>query len=377
MIYLDNASTTKVEQTLLDLFIRLNNESYANPSSIHSFGSNSARLFARANELLLSSLKCNDHEVIFTSCASESINLALKGYALRYPNRGKHIISTVNEHPAVIQTLEYLKTLGYEVTYLPVNSSGVISIEDLKNAIREDTILVSIIAVNNETGSINPVNEVAKYLKQYSKIAFHVDVTQALGKVELDYNLFDMFSFSGHKIHAFKSSGALIKRKKIELVPQIHGGGQQNNLRSGTNDLAIDACLAKATSIILNNLNESRKKVIELSNRLKEYLYINKDIYSVNSPNDASPFIVNFSLINKKASVVVEALSNKGIMVSSISACHSSKEAFSYVVNNMIHNESLAHNTIRVSFAYSNTLEEVETLIKELDIIVKEVKSND
>ena len=211
-------------------------------------------------------------------------------------------------------------------------------------------------------------------LKDYPKIAFHVDMTQAIGKIDIPLDNIDMFSFAGHKIHGLLGSGALIKEKKIILEPLNNGGGQENNLRSGTNTLALSASLAKALRLAINTQKENYEKVSRLRDYLLSYLKDNPDKYHLNSFDLTNPYIVNFSLLEHKASVVVEALSNKGIMVSSLSACHSKNEDYSYVVYAMNQDMKLAHNTIRVSFSYENTVDDVNALIRGLKQIVKEIK---
>ena len=374
VIYLDNAATSRVYPEVLESYRQISLNYFANPSSIHKLGQESHRLLEKSREQILSLLNLNHHEVIFTSGATEANNLAIKGYALANQNRGKHIITTAIEHPSVLATCKALEKYGYEVTILPVNKKGVIEVNLLKAAIREDTILVSIMAVNNEVGSINPIKEVATLLKGYPKIAFHVDMTQAIGKIDIPLDDIDMFSFSGHKIHGLLGSGALIKEKKIMLEPILHGGGQENNNRSGTNTLALSATLAKALRLSLKEQKENYQKVSNLRDYLVSYLKDNPDLYCLNSLDNDNPYIVNFSLFNHKASVVVEALSNKGIMVSSLSACHSKNEDYSYVVLAMNNNLKLAHNTIRVSFSYDNNVDDVNALIRALKQIMKEIK---
>ena len=374
IIYLDNAATSKVYPEVLDSYNQITLKYFANPSSIHKLGQESNRLLEKSREQILSLLNFTHHEVIFTSGATEANNLAIKGYALANKSRGNHLITTAVEHPSVLNTFKALEKYGYEVTILPVNKNGAIEVNSLKAAIKDNTILVSIMSVNNETGAINPIKEVGELLKNYPKIAFHVDMTQAIGKIDIPLENVDMFSFSGHKIHALLGSGALIKEKKIILEPIANGGGQESNLRSGTNTLALSATLAKALRISLKEQKENYQKVSNLRDYLVSYLKDNPDLYCLNSLDNNNPYIVNFSLLNHKASVVVEALSNKGIMVSSLSACHSKNEDYSYVVLAMNNDMKLAHNTIRVSFSYDNTVDDVNALIRGLKQIMKEIK---
>lgn len=374
VIYLDNAATTKVDPEVLNSYNQITLKYFANPSSIHSLGQESSRLLDKSREQILNVLKLTHHDVIFTSGATEANNLAIKGYCFANRSRGKHIITSSTEHPSVLNTVLEMQDFGFEVTVLPVNKEGQIEVNSLKAAIREDTILVSLMMVNNEVGAINPIKEVGEYLKKFPKIAFHVDMVQAIGKLPLDFNNIDMFTIAGHKIHGLLGSGLLIKEKKIILKAINQGGGQENNLRSGTNTLALSASLAKALRLAVEGEANNFKKVKVLSERLLGYLKANKDKYLINSYNEDNPYIVNFSLLHHKASVVVEALSNRGIMVSSLSACHAKNEDYSKVVYAMYQDLNLAHNTIRISFDKDNTIEEVEALIKNLEEILKEIK---
>ena len=374
IIYLDNASTSKVNPEVLESYNQITLKYFANASSIHKLGQESNRLLEKSREQILKLFNLSHHEVIFTSGATEANNLAIKGYAFANRGRGNHIITSATEHPSVLNTVKQLENYGFEITILPVNKNGVVEVNSLKEAIKDNTILVSIMSVNNETGAINPIKEIADLLKSYPKIAFHVDMTQAIGKVDIPLENIDMFSFAGHKIHGLLGSGALIKEKKIILEPQNSGGGQENNLRSGTNTVALSASLAKALRLAINKQKENYQKVSNLRDYLINYLKDNPDLYSLNSFSLDNPYIVNFSTLNHKASVVVEALSNKGIMVSSLSACHSKNEDYSYVVYEMNHDMKLAHNTIRVSFSNENNVDDVNALIRALKIITKEIK---
>ncbi len=375
LIYFDNAATTKVHPEVLLAYNKVCETTFANASSVHFEGQKANRLLDKSRELILSSFHLhNSHQVIFTSGATEANNLAIKGYALKYKNRGNHIIVSAIEHASVLEVVKQLHDeFGFEVTYLPVDEHGNIDVADLVNSIKDQTILVSIMAVNNEIGVINEVEEIALLLKSYPKIVFHVDATQAVGKINLNYSNIDMFSYSGHKIHGLKGNGALIKAKKLELLPIISGGGQEDNFRSGTNDVAGAVSLAKATSIAMSEIEQNKAKISAISYFFYDYLEKNPDLYEINSTKD-NPYIVNFSLKNKKASVVVEGLSNKNIMVSSISACHSRREAISHVVEAMGKGESLSHNTVRISIDSNNTIEEAKTLINELDNLVRGIK---
>lgn len=374
IIYLDNAATSKVNPEVLESFNQITLKYFANASSIHSLGQEAHRLLEKSREQILNLFNLKHHEVIFTSGATEANNLAIKGYAFANKSRGNHIITTAIEHPSVLNTVKSLEKFGFEITILPANERGVIEVNYLKAALKDETILVSVMAVNNEVGSINPIKEIGELLKDYPKIAFHVDMVQAIGKIDIPLENIDMFSFAGHKIHGLLGSGALIKDKKIILEAINNGGGQENNLRSGTNTLALSASLAKALRLVIKNQKDSFERVSRLRDYLLSYLRDNPDLYQINSYSLDNPYIVNFSLLNHKASVVVEALSNKGVMVSSLSACHSKHEDYSYVVYAMNQDMKLAHNTVRVSFSYENTVDDVNALIRGLKQIMKEIK---
>ena len=377
IIYLDNASTTKLDPIVKEAFSCAIEKYYANPSSIHKLGQEANYLLNKTKDEILGLLKCNDHQVIFTSGATESNNLAIKGVCLRYKNRGNHIITSIYEHPSVLEAFKQLeKEFGFEVTYLYPNSDGIISVQDVKKALKKETIFVSIMAVNNEIGSLNPIEEIADLLKAYPKVIFHSDAAQLIGKTNknINFNKIDLLTISAHKMHGLVSSGVLIKRKKIELLPLASGGGQEYNFRSGTNDLASALAFKKTLELSLLSSKERYLYVENLANRLISYLKSNPDLYELNLPKVINPYIINFSSIKKKGSVVVEALSNAGIMVSSISACHSSKEKGSYVVASLGKNEIVSNNTVRVSLDYLNTNDDIDTLVSTLDKIIKDIR---
>lgn len=375
MIYLDNASTTLPNEKILSEYKDNSLLYFANSSSNHKLGLMSNIKLEESRKSILKTLNLNNHNVVFTSGATESINLALKGIVKNYKNRGKHIISVANEHLATLNALESLKKEGFEITLLHTDKEGKVSVKELEESIRKDTIIVSIMHVNNETGAINDIKKIAEICKKYPKVFLHVDATQAIGKLLFNYNDVDLISFSGHKIHAPKNSGALIYLKKITFDPILSGGGHEFNFRSGTVDVAKAIALASALKEEYAHIKDNLNHVKELNNYLREELN-NRDDIIINSSVDASPYIFNFSFKNKKASVVVEALSNKDIFISSVSACSSKKNPYSYVVFDMNNDMNLASNTLRVSFSKDNTIEEVKTFISEFDNIVRGIHEN-
>lgn len=375
MIYLDNAATCKPYFELLELFCQIENDFFANAQSHHQLGLLSQEHLKKAREKILKALNIQQtHLPIFLSSATEANNLALKGYALKYQNRGKHIILSNIEHPSVMETCLQLKEeFGFELTFLDVNKEGTINLSDLEKALRKSTILVSIMAINNEIGSINPINEIAHLVHSKSLAALHVDVTQAIGKIPLNYQDIDMFTFSGHKINGLKGSGALIIRKNISLLPLLSGGQQEFGFRSSTSSVALALTLAEALIISLKKMNENLFLIKSINELL--YAYFSKcENVKINSTLNGSPFIFNFSLLTKKASVVVEALSNEQIYVSSFSACQSNTKGFSYVVKALGRTPFEATNTIRVSFDYNSTKEDVMAFLKAYELIMQRIK---
>lgn len=371
MIYFDNAATTRPSLAVLECFEKENEQCFANPSSRHAYGREAYRKLENARLSILKSLSLsNDYRVLFTSGASESNNLAIKGIAKEYLRRGKRIITTQVEHPSVLEAFRSLEKEGFEVIYLPTKEDGTVNPETLKENMNKETILVSIMATNNETGSNNDILALSKIVHSFPKAFFHVDVTQAIGKRDLPYSSIDLFSFSGHKIHGLKGTGALILKKNITLLRQIDGGDQEYFFRAGTDNLPGDEALAVALEEATKNLQDNIVHAKEISSFLREGLEKNDEIL-MNSPLDGSPFILNFSLKRKKASVVTEALSHEGIYVSSVSACNSKGEPISYVLEAMGFSKERAMNSIRLSFSRENTLEEAKTFLNTLQNILE------
>ncbi len=374
MIYFDNASSTKPIKECLDTFYNESLNNYFNPSSIHE---GAMHLSANINRIKANFLKClkldDKYEVIFTSGASESNNLAIIGYALKNRNRGNKLITSKVEHESVLNVFRYLETLGFLVTYLDVNKEGKIDLETFKKTIDKDTILVSLMPVNNEVGFILNIKEISEIIKMYPKCVLHCDAAQTLGKERFDYQLADLITISAHKIYGIKGIGALIKKKKISLMPLIHGGGQENGLRSGTLDYPAIASFNVSLNYITVNFENFYKKTLVLQDYLlKELSKIDEIV--INTSKNSSPYIVNFSFKTKKASVIVEALSNRGIYCSSVSACNSKKEESSYVLKAIGRSEKEAHNSLRISLSKDNTIEECEEFIKILKELIVTIR---
>ncbi len=371
MIYFDNAATTRPSLAVLDCFEKESERCFANPSSPHAFGREASRKLENARLSILKSLSLpNDYRVLFTSGASESNNLAIKGIAKEYFHRGKRIITTQVEHASVLEAFRSLEKEGFEVIFLPTKKDGTVDPETLRENMNKETTLVSIMATNNETGSNNDILALSNVVHSFPKAFFHVDVTQAIGKRDLPYSSIDLFSFSGHKIHGLKGTGALVLKKKITLLRQIDGGDQEYFFRAGTDNLPGDESLALALDEVTKKLEENIAHAKEISSFLRLELEKNDEIL-MNSPLEGSPFILNFSLKRKKASVVTEALSHEGIYVSSVSACNSKGEPISYVLEAMGFPKERAMNSIRLSFSQENTLEEAKIFLNALQSILE------
>lgn len=373
MIYFDSAATSKVDEEILDSYYKFLKMYYANSSSTHKMGEEVSIIFDKARKQIADILKINSDELIFTSGASEANNMALKGILLKNIKTKKHVITSKVEHPSILNCLKELEEMiDLEVTYLDVNNEGVISLDDLKNSIKENTVLVSIMFVNNETGAINDIEGIKGVLKG-KNILFHCDATQGFMKLPLDLKGIDLLSMSGHKLYGLKGAGLLVKKRHVNLLPLINGGSQEFNLRAGTSNYPLMISLSKTIRLAYEN----QAKYYEHVSTLRNYLYnelIKMDEVLINSPQNGSPYVLNFSLKGVNAKVIHNYLQTKGIMVSTVSACSSSKITTSYVILNMFNDVSRASSSLRVSFSKYNTLEEVKELIKALKEAIINIK---
>ena len=376
MIYFDNAASTRVDEDVLERFKKECDKNYANTGSFHSFGQNLANNLKKIEKSILEtlSLPTSDYEIIFTSGATEANNLAIFGTTYFYRNRGKHIITSKIEHPSVLNCFKKLEGEGYKVTYLDVNKDGLIDINEFKNAISNETILVSIMAVNNEVGTILNLEEIKEVIKNYPKCIFHSDLAQTLGKYDVDCNLFDLMTISSYKIYGLKGIGALIKKKKCNLVPLLCGGTQQNGYRVGTMDYAGIATFDYTIQKAINDYSKNHKHVQELFDYTVSELEKIDEIKVHKFPNQV-PYIVNFALKTKSASVFIEALSNEEIYVSTKASCSNKLHSVSHVVEAIYNNEQEALNSIRVSFSKNSTLEECKIFVEKVKEILPKLRS--
>ncbi len=330
-IYLDSASTTKIHDEIVRDAHTLMKEYYGNADSLHTMGQRVSTLVRSAREAIAKMLGVLEHEVIFTSGGSESNASAIKGIALSDMSK-KHIITSKIEHASVLETIDQLKRLfNYEVTYLDVNHEGIVEMDDLKNSLRDDTILVSLMHMNNEIGSIFPINDYADIIKKHSSAYFHVDGVQAFSKVPLDLKRIDAYSISAHKLGGLKGSGLLVKKSNVPFEPLIPAGQQEFGLRGGTLDTISAITLAKAMRLSLEDNQKNYDKICKLNAYLRKEL---KEIdgITLNSSENASPYILNLSVENVGSEIMMNALNKKNIYVSAKSTCHSQKNEVSHVL---------------------------------------------
>lgn len=362
--YLDNSATTLVSQGVKDIVIKTMTEDYGNPSSMHMKGVESERYVREARETIAKALKVNEKEIIFTSGGTESNNLALIGMAMANQRAGRHLITSSIEHASVLNTMKYLEEQGFSVTYLPVDEAGRVRLEDLKEAMREDTILVSIMYVNNEIGTAEPVGEIGKFLKEeYPKVLFHVDAIQAFGKYRIYPKRLgiDALSVSGHKIHGPKGCGFLYVSEKAKIKPIIFGGGQQKGMRSGTDNVPGIAGLGQAVKEAGEHLEENVERMYELRQYFMERLSEINQI-RINSPKgrEGAPHIVNVSFLGVRSEVMLHDLESKKIYVSAGSACSSNHPHISETLSGIGLSPEEIDSAIRFSFSVNTTREELD-----------------
>lgn len=373
MIYLDNSSTTKPDQAVMESFIAVNEKYYANPASLHAMGREAETFLERSKLQILQIAGNEDGEVVLTSGGTESNNLAIIGFAQAYQSRGNHIITTSIEHPSVLNACRQLEKMGFEVDYLMVDESGLISLKELQAKIRQETILVSIMHVNNEIGTIQPIRECAKIIKSGSRAIFHSDCVQSFGKipVTIDGLSIDAITVSGHKMNGLKNSGALLLKKGVEPYPVNYGGGQENGLRSGTVSLPDAVALAKACrlSAVKTERTNFRKWRDELKAVCNDYENI-----QVLCPDDGAPHILAIAFKSIKGEVAVNFFQENGVIISTSSACSSRNNNVGHVIEAIGLNDKFKYGVIRISFGNTNTNEQIEKTIDVLKRFVELIK---
>ena len=352
-MYLDNSATTQIsEEVFREMEPYFKNE-FGNPSTLYSIGRESKKALELARQRVADAINAKPEEIIFTSGGSESDNLAIKGIAFKLQNKGKHIITTEIEHPAVKETLKFLESIGFKVTYLPVYENGLIDIEDLKNAITDETILITVMHANNEIGSVQPISEIGKIASEKG-IKFHTDAVQSFGKIEVDVDKLnvDLLSLSSHKINGPKGVGALYIKKGTRIVPLIHGGGQENGIRSGTENVAGIVGFGKACQLAAENLDQHYEKLSSISNEIVEkVLNTIPESYLNGSSENRLPNLVNIRFKAIEGESLILLLDAKGYQASTGSACSSNSLEASPVLTALGLDPVDVHGSLRISLA--------------------------
>lgn len=365
-IYLDNSATTKPYQAVIDLTGRIQSESFGNPSSMHGKGIEAEKLIATARRKVAAVFEGHEKEIYFTSGGTEANNLAIKGAAYRSRRRGNHLVTSTIEHPSVLSCFQFLEQEGFTVSYLEVDRQGLVGQEQLEDIVGSETVLVSIMHVNNEIGSIQHLEELGRIIKNKCPEAlYHVDAVQSFGRLPLKPVAWkaDMVTASAHKIHGPRGAGCLWVKKGTLLQPLLHGGGQEYGLRSGTENTAAIAGFGLAAEICSTGLTEKAAELVDLKQAFYRKLLETGPSFAVNGPNprESAPHIINLSFPGLKAEMLLHALEEKGVYVSAGSACHSKHPDPSHVLEAIVTNKDSLDSALRFSFSGFNTVEEVET----------------
>ncbi|MER2225779.1 MAG: cysteine desulfurase family protein [Carnobacterium sp.] len=376
MIYFDNSATTRMDKNVLQTYEKVSQTINGNPSSLHLLGNYADGLLQQSRKQIADLMHVLPEEVYFTSGGTEGDNWAIKGTAIEKRQFGKHVITTAVEHPAVKESVGQLKMLGFDVTILPVDQSGRVSVSDLKEALRSDTILVSVMVVNNEVGSIQPIVEIGEVLKDYPTVHFHVDAVQAIGKVPLllgKESRIDLATFSAHKFHGPKGMGFMYIKKGKKIAPLLNGGGQESGKRSGTENVAGAASMAKALRLVLEKSEEKQKDQREIKKYLVQQLEGYKKV-SIFSQKEGAPHILCFALKGIRGEVMVHAFEKKDIYISTTSACSSRSGVGSSTLEAMHVPEKLATSAVRISLTDTNNLAEAKLFMGEFDQLYQQFK---
>ncbi|MGD1715903.1 IscS subfamily cysteine desulfurase [Dapis sp. BLCC M172] len=377
-IYLDCNATTPLDERVLKTMLPYFTEHFGNPASItHQYGWEAEAAVKKAREILATSINATPEEIIFTSGATEANNLAIKGVAEAYFDKGKHIITVATEHNAVLDPCAYLQNLGFEVTYLPVNTDGIIDLTSLETALREDTILISVMAANNEIGVLQPLAKIGEMCKENS-IIFHTDAAQAIGKIPLDVQEMniDLMSLTAHKIYGPKGIGAIYVRRRhprVKLAPQIHGGGHERGMRSGTLCTPQIVGFGKAVEVALAEMESEAKKLSSLRQQLWEKLQTLENIFLNGHPTQRLPGNLNISVEGVDGQALLLGLQSV-VAVSSGSACTSAKVAPSHVLQALGRSEKLAYASVRFGIGRFNTVEEIDIVAEQAIATIKSLR---
>lgn len=376
MIYLDNSATTRPHKEVLQTYVTVSERYFGNPSSLHTLGMESETVLNRARKLMASLLDVDPKGVLFTSGGTESNNLAIKGSLRPSLQKKNHIITTEAEHASVYQSFKVLERDGYQVTFLPVDEVGRVSVEDVQRALTKDTVLVSISHVNNETGAIQPIEVIGDVLKAYPQTRFHVDYVQGAGKVPISIKQagIDLLTMSSHKFHGLKGTAMLFVRPGISLTSLLHGGEQEAGFRGGTENVAGIAAMAKAYKLELERSANSKQMLKALQTQLIQH-FSQSENYVLNSHlNDGAPHIVNVSVPGYKPEVIVQKLAEQQIYISTQSACASKLNEPSRVLLAMGKDPHIAGSALRISMSYDTTKNEIDRLLEALDTLLPSIR---
>lgn len=372
--YLDNSATTRCSEKAAEVMMQVLRTDFGNPSSLHNKGMEAENYLRNSRKIIAKTLRAKEKEIIFTSGGTESNNLAIIGTAMARKRMGKHILVTPIEHASVYNPMRALADLGFEVEYLPVDSDGIVDLSALKEMIRPDTILVSIMHVNNEIGAVEPIEEAAKIIKAKNpETYFHVDAIQSYGKFEIYPDRFgiDLLSVSGHKIHGPKGSGFLFIHEGVRIQPEILGGGQESGMRSGTENVPAIAGLGQAAEDMYSHLDENRKHLFALK---KHFIAGVEELEGTHvngrTREDSAPQIVSVSFRGVRAEVLLHALEERGVYVSSGSACSSNRPAVSRTLTSIHTAHEYLDETVRFSFSVFTSMEEIDYALEQLKVLL-------
>ena len=374
MIYLDYAASTPVDDEVLNTFYETTKKYFANPNSHHKLGLQAKELIDKSTLKIAQNLNVLPDEIIYTSGASESNNLVIKGICERYKSKGKHILISSLEHNSIVAAAAIMQELGFEVELIPINKDGLIDINKLKEMIREDTILVSVCSVDSEIGLKQPIEEIGELLKQYPNCVFHSDASQSIGKININYENVDLVTIAPHKFYGLNGFGILIKKKNIGLKPQINGGKSTTIFRSGTPDIANIVATEKALNIAIINLEERYNYVKKLSDKIKNKLKEYNNIH-INNTENSIPYTINFSIKGIKSLEIAEQLEKYDIFISTKTSC-CPIETPSKLVYALTKDKGLSTSSLRLSLSHLTKENEIDEFLRVFDIIYKEYENN-
>ena len=370
MTYLDYSATTPVNEEVLNTFVEVSRKYIGNPNSLHKLGIAANEIIKASTKQISNLLNIKENEIIYTSGSSETNNTVIKGIGLKYQNRGKHIITTEFEHSSIYGPLTYLQKQGFKIDFVKTNEFGLVDLDNLKELLTDDTILVSVGSVNSEIGIKQPIEEIGKILIEYPKCFFHVDMTQALGKIKIDLTNVDLASFAAHKIYGIKGIGLLYKKENISLEPLIHGGKSTTIYRSGTPAPAMIASFAKAMRLILEDLDEHYEYVSKLNEKIKSGLKKYNNVH-INSNKYSIPYVLNVSVVGIKPETLLHALEKYDIYISTQTACSTGTSSKS--VYALTKNEDRAKSSIRISLSHLTKESDINYFLEKFDVCYKEL----